>query len=199
MSQESKTRMYDLENRLYSMRGQIYRTEIATIFNSTLKDEFEKANLKPVFVGQYFIDPKDNEKVRVLCHQGTDACSPIPTERGGVIWRAIRTGVDQYVKDVTKDREHVGCDPNMQGSELVLLSWSDPYKNIELGGHSVPLGVLDIDLNIKDALSMEEIERLRKLWDVYGKKVFPGEPEFLPGKFISISKYIQVSHRINVA
>lgn len=193
---EPKIRIPDsIEFRLDSyMEGRVYPTEIATTFNYVIKDEFERVGLKPVFVGEYFIDYLKPTKIRVLCHQGTEACSPITTERGGVIWRAIRTGQDQYVPDVTKDKDHVGCDPKMEGSELVLLSWSDPYKNIELGGHSIPLGVLDLDLNVKDTLQIEDIKRLRKIWSKYGKMVFSGSPCFMPGANIKISQCEPTTH-----
>ncbi|MBM3229003.1 hypothetical protein FJZ26_01100 [Candidatus Parvarchaeota archaeon] len=164
------------------MSGRVYPSEIATTFNFILFDEFsnkvhtqhagrlengKKARarmLKPVFVGQYFVDPKNPTQTRVFCHQGSEACSPIPIARG-VIGRAIRTGTDQYVPDVTADKEHVGCDPNMKGCELVLVSWSSDNK--------VPLGVLDIDLNVKDAFSKQDIASLRKIWDKYGRMIFP--------------------------
>jgi len=83
--------------------------EIATTFNFILFDEFTKANLMPVFVGEYFVGPAQPDQTRVFCHQGTEACSPIPIRRG-VIGRAVTAGKDQYVPDVTKDKSHVGCD-----------------------------------------------------------------------------------------
>lgn len=161
------------------MKGRVYPGEIATTFNFVLRDEFEKAGLKPVFVGQYFTDPAECEQTRVYCHQGTEACSPIPIKRG-VIGHAARTGEDQYVPDVTNDSNHVSCDPDMEGSELVLVSLSDPYKEGQYKGCSIPLGVLDLDFNVKEALSEKEIQELRKIWDKYGKLIFPGEPTFAP-------------------
>lgn len=176
----AKKRFESLEKRLDAyMRGRSYPSEIATTFNFVLRDEFEKMGLKPVFVGEYFVDPAEPEQTRVYCHQGTEACSPIPIKRG-VMGRAVRTGEDQYVPDVTKDTNHVSCDPDMEGSELVLISWSDPYKEGQYKGCSIPLGVLDIDFNVKEALSEKEIEGLRGTWDKYGKAIFPGEPAFAP-------------------
>ena len=188
---EQKIRLPNsIESRIDSyMQGRVYSTEIATTLNSILYDEFSKSNMKPTFSGEYFIDYQNPDLIRVYCHQGTEACSPIESKRKGVIWRAIKTGQDQYVPDVTKDTEHIGCDPNMQGSELVLLSWSNPYEEIRFAGHSIPLGVLDIDLNIKDALIIKDIERLRKIWNKYGKLVFPGSPIFFPGNNIKIAQY----------
>lgn len=169
-----------LEKRLSAyMEGRAYPTEIATTFNFILYDGFSKAGLKPVFVGQYFVDPANPEQTRVFCHQGTEACSPIPI-RTGVIGRAVRSGRDQYVPDVTKDPDHIGCDPDMKGSELVLVSWSEPYVNGEFSGRRVPLGALDLDFNVKDALSGEDVKAIRKIWDAYGKLIFPGKPGFLP-------------------
>jgi putative methionine-R-sulfoxide reductase with GAF domain len=153
--------------------------EIATTFNFILFDEFSKAGMKPVFVGEYFVDPAAPGQTRVFCHQGSEACSPIPIRRG-VIGRAVTTGKDQYAPDVTKDKSHVGCDPNMQGSELVLISWSEPYPSGKHEGCRVPLGVLDIDLNIKEALSPPDIAALTKIWEKYGKLIFPGVPKFEP-------------------
>lgn len=159
------------------METRVYPMEIATTFNFILFDEFSKAGLKPVFVGEYFLDPKNLEQTRVFCHQGTEACSPIPIRRG-VIGRAVSMGKDQYVPDVTKDKSHVGCDPSMRGSELVLISWSEPYRSGEHQGCLVPLGVLDIDLNVKDAFSPTDTAFLRKIWDEYGKMIFPGTASF---------------------
>ena len=127
------------------------------------------------------MDKKYPYQTRVFSHQGTEACSPIPVWTG-VIGRSIRTGHDQYVPNVTEDQDHVGCDPSMQGSELVLLSWSDPYPRGPYKNKPFPLGVLDIDLNVKDALEISDIERLRKIWNMWGKKIFPGYPTFLPKK-----------------
>ncbi|MEM2137810.1 MAG: hypothetical protein QW568_01865 [Candidatus Anstonellaceae archaeon] len=161
------------------METRIYSMEIATTFNFLLFDEFSKAALKPIFVGEYFVDPASPEQTRVFCHQGTEACSPISIRRG-VIGRAVSTGQDQYVPDVTKDKAHVGCDPNMEGSELVLISWSEPYPSGQHKGCRVPLGVLDIDLNVKDAFSEKDIAELKKIWEKYGKKIFPGVAQFEP-------------------
>lgn len=169
-----------LEKRLSAyMEGRVYPPEIATTFNCILYDGFSKGSLRPVFIGEYFVDPANPGQTRVFCHQGTEACSPLPIKTG-VIGRAIRTGTDQYVPDVTKDSDHIGCDPEMKGSELVLISWSQPYGTGKFRGRSVPLGVLDLDFNVKDALSGEDAKALRKIWDVYGKLIFPGEPEFEP-------------------
>lgn len=194
MPQKLKREMFDsIELRLSSyMPGRIYPTEIATTFNFILYDEFKKKrrddpwwkfwkrySLKPTFVGQYMIDKSSPYQTRVYSHQGTEACSPIEIKRG-VIGRAIRTGQDQYVPDVTKDYDHVGCDPNMEGSELVLISWSNPYPSGPYTGKEIPLGVLDIDLNVKNVLIEEDIHRVRKIWDTYGKQIFPGSPKFLP-------------------
>ncbi len=194
MPSKIKKEMFDsIESRLDAyMDGRVYPFEIATTLNFILHDEFDKYRidieenyytLKPVFVGEYFVDPKNPYQTRVFCHQGTEACSPIPIKRG-VIGRGIRTGRDQYVPDVTKDIEHVGCDPNMQGSELVLLTWSDPYHSGPYQGYKIPLAALDLDFNIKNALKYEDVQRLRKIWDRWGKKIFPGEPLFLPKKEI---------------
>lgn len=99
-----------LASRLSSyMETRTYPMEIATTFNFILFDEFTKANLMPVFVGEYFVGPAQPDQTRVFCHQGTEACSPIPIRRG-VIGRAVTAGKDQYVPDVTKDKSHVGCD-----------------------------------------------------------------------------------------
>ena len=190
MSIELKTKFGSIKKHLDNYTAScIYIPEIATKFNSKLKQEFEKYDLKPVFVGEYFVDPQNPSQTRIFCHQGTDACSPIPITRG-IIGRAIRTGQDQYIPDITKDSEHVQCDPNMEGSELVLITWSDPYKIIEFAGHSIPLGVLDLDLNVKNALLYEDISTLREIWDVYGKKIFPGPPTFVPtAELIAASRY----------
>lgn len=187
------------------MKGRVYPPEIATTFNYILYDEFSKAGLKPVFVGQYVVDPDNPEQTRVVCHQGTEACSPIPIKRG-VIGRAVRTGKDQHVPDVTNsalyvsydfihgnmagdlvdesnaagDSLHVSCDAGMQGSEVVLTAWSDPYADGEYKGCRVPLGVLDIDLNVKEALSEKGITRMRQTWDRWGKYIFSGGPGFTP-------------------
>ncbi len=180
-----------IELRLNSyMNGRIYPFEIATTLNFILYNEFNKYRedlegnacfLKPVFVGEYIVDKNNPYQTRVFCHQGTEACSPIPIKRG-VIGRAIRTGRDQYVPDVTKDLEHIGCDPNMEGSELVLNSWSDHYPSGPYRGLQLPLGVLDLDFNIKNALELKDIQKLRNIWNVWGKKIFPGYPTFLPLK-----------------
>ena len=182
MPQRLKKEMFDLiEKRLMSdLEGCIYPEEIATKFNYVLYDEFkairEGRSLHPVFVGQYKVDPNNPEQTRVFSHHGTEACSPIPIDKG-IIGRAVRTRKDQYVPDVTKDPDHVGCDPNMEGSELVLLSLSKPlpYGSSEIP--SKPLGVLDLDFNIKNALTEEDKQRLRSIWDTYGKRIFP-EPQF---------------------
>lgn len=181
-----KREMFDsIESRLSSyMEGRVLSEEIAGTFNYILIDEFRKYNLKPIFVGQYKIDESNPLQTRVFSWQGTEACSPIPINRG-VIGRAIRTGKDQYVPDVTKDQNHVGCDPNMEGSELVLLSWSDPYISPYNKKIMAPLGVLDLDFNIKNALEKEDMKKMREIWDVYGKQIFPGIPKFLHQKPIS--------------
>ncbi len=194
MPPKLKNEMFNsIESRLDSyMDSRTYPDEIATTLNFILKDEFERYrtdidenyyNLKPVFVGEYFVDPKNPYQTRVFCHQGTEACSPIPIKRG-VIGRGIRTGKDQYVSDVTKDKDHVGCDPNMEGSELVLLTWSDPYSSGPYKDCKIPLAALDLDFNVKNALEQEDILRLRRIWDLWGKRIFPGEPSFLPKKDI---------------
>ena len=169
------------------MQGRAYPSEIATTFNFILFDEFSKAGLKPIFVGEYFVDPAAPEQTRVFCHQGTEACSPIPIRRG-VIGRAVSTGSDQYVPDVTKDKSHVGCDPDMQGSELVLIRWSEPYSTGKFSGCRAPLAVLDIDLNTKEAFTQVEIASLRKIWDEYGKKIFPGVAQFEPKGGLFVKK-----------
>ncbi|MCH8823260.1 MAG: hypothetical protein IH984_07090 [Planctomycetes bacterium] len=169
------------------LEGRKFSTEIATTFNFVLFDEFKKLrecdsgtlNLKPVFVGEYFVDPENPEQTRVYSHQGSEACSPIPIT-SGVIGRAVRTGEDQYVPDVREDPEHVGCDPKMEGTELVLIAWSEPYLSGSHKGCTVPLGVLDIDLNVTDALAAPERLRLRSVWAKYCNSIFPGEPSFQP-------------------
>ena len=153
------------------MQTRVYPSEIATTFNYILYDEFSKKphhgkRLKPVFVGQYMVDPKNPLQTRVFCHQGTEACSPIPIARG-VIGRAVRARKDVYVPDVTKDKGHVGCDPDMQGSELVLVCLHEKTN--------VPLGALDIDLNVKNAFSKKDIAALKKIWGIYGKLIFPSK------------------------
>jgi len=177
--QRLKKEMFDLINKrlISELEEAVYPGEIATKFNSILNDEFKNYSLYPVFVGEYGIDPNSPQKTRVVSHQGTKACSPLKIIEG-IIGRAIRTGKDQYVPDVTKDPDHVGCDPTMEGSELVLLSWSEPsiYGNKKIP--SIPLGVLDIDLNIKNALTKYDRQRLRAIWDIYGKFIFPGKLRF---------------------
>ncbi len=186
MAEQGKIDFEMLERRLKSyMEGRAYREEIATTFNYILYDEFSKAGMKPVFIGQYFVDPAKPDQTRVYSHQGTEACSPIPTHRG-VIGRAVRTGSDQYVPDVTNDSNHVTCDPDMEGSELVLVSWSEPYSKGEMTGRITALGVLDMDFNVKEGLSKSDIRRLRRIWDVYGKMIFPGEPNFSPSGTSSV-------------
>jgi len=175
-------------NRLASyMESRIYPSEIATTFNFILYDEFSKSRLKPIFVGEYAVDPANPEQTRVFCHQGTEACSPIPISRG-VIGRALSTGKDQYVPDVSKDKSHIGCDPRMQGSELVLIAWSDPFASGKFRGFSAPLGALDIDLNVKNALSPNDIRALAAIWAKYSKLIFPGEPPFSPDSGIFVKK-----------
>ncbi|GEM_PF-2206133 len=196
MLQELVEEMFgSIEKRLaVYMEGRVYPNEIATTFNFILYDEFSKQrkgsddkiySLNPVFVGQYFVDPASPIQTRVFSHHGTEACSPIPIRRG-VIGRAVRTGADQYVPDVTKDSEHVGCDPNMGGSELVLISWSEPYGQGRYQGKSAPMGVLDLDFNVKNVLSIEDTARLRRIWDTYGPKIFPGQATFEPKESLSV-------------
>lgn len=183
-----------IETRLSDyLGGRTHPPEVATTFNYILYDEFNKErtngsgkghSLKPVFVGEYFVDPVNPEQTRVFSHQGTEACSPIPITRG-VIGRAVTTGRNQYVPDVTQDPEHVGCDPDMEGSELVLVAWSEPFApgnphGIGYVGRRVPLGVLDLDFNVKYALNRQERGRLKKIWEEYAKRIFPGEAQFQP-------------------
>ncbi len=188
MFRAQRAEMLDsIEKRLLTtMEGRKYPEEIARTFNYILHDEFDRErkvegggsySLKPTFVGQYFVDPENPTQTRVYSGHGTEACSPIPIERG-VIGRAIRTGKDQYVPDVTKDEEHVACDNEMRGTEVVLLTWSEPYTSGRLEGCKVPLAVLDIDLNVVDAFLEADINRLRRIWLPYGKRIFPGEPSF---------------------
>lgn len=180
------------------LQGRVFPTEIATTFNYVLWDEFELErradggifSLRPVFVGEYFVDPANPSQTRVFSHHGSEACSPIPITRG-VIGRAIRTGKDQYVPDVTKDTNHVGCDPNMQGSELVLLAWSRPYSSTNPYGQGyvgkrVPLGVLDLDFNIKKALNRRERSQLKKIWEAVSPNIFPGEAQYRPSSEMAI-------------
>jgi len=68
----------------------------------------------------------------------------------------------------------------MQGSELVIISWSEPFRSGKNKGASVSLGVLDIDLNVKDAFSEKDIAGLKEIWGKYGKLIFPGEAPFEP-------------------
>lgn len=161
------------------MENRVYPTEIATTFNYILWDEFTKMGLNPVFVGQYQVDPAKPDQTRVYSHHGSEACSPLPIS-GGVIGRAIRTGEDQYVPDVTKDKEHIGCDPDMHGSERVLISWSEPFRAGANAGKQTALGVLDLDFHTKDTLTLELQKELREVWDIYGKLIFPGEAAFKP-------------------
>ena len=70
----------------------------------------------------------------------------------------------------------------MEGTELVLISWSDPYPNGPYKDKPIPLGVLDLDINIKDAFSEEDQKSLREIWDVWGKRIFPGKAKFFPRK-----------------
>lgn len=145
------------------------------------------ASLIPVFTGEYIVDPKEPYQTRVYSHHGTEACSPIPIQRG-VIGRAVRTGEDQYVPDVTKDPLHVGCDPTMEGTEVVLISWSEPYSSGDHKGRVVPYGVLDLDFGRKMAVSEKDAERLRRIWDKYGKLIFPGEAPFDPTEEICVRR-----------
>ncbi|MFH1425744.1 MAG: hypothetical protein ABIG28_03410 [archaeon] len=186
MSGDLKEMFEKVRERLVAyMKSREYEMEIATTFNFVLHSEFEKAGLKPVFVGQYFVDYKNPTQTRVFCHQGTEACSPLPIS-GGVVGRAIRTGENQYVADVTQDESHVNCDPNMQGTEFVIITWGEPYSLGEFAGKRVPIGVLDLDFNVKSALSKEDCVELEKIWVEYGKKIFPGEAKFQPGENISV-------------
>jgi len=167
------------------MKGREFPPEIARTFNRELYSAFEQDrevpgggnyNLKPVFVGQYFVDPTDPRLIRVLSGAGTDACSPIPIKRG-IIGRAMRTGRDQYIPNVLDDPDHVSCDDEMAGTEVVLLSWSDPFQTGPYKGKRMPLGVLDIDLNVEDALSPDDIARLKRIWRPYRSQIFPGDPD----------------------
>jgi putative methionine-R-sulfoxide reductase with GAF domain len=184
--------MFDsIEGRLRSyMRGRVQPPEIAATFNFILYDELGKDretngaagtfNLRPEFVGQYRIDKSNPTQTRLFSHQGTEACSPIPIKRG-IIGRAITTGKNQYIPDVRKDLSHIACAEVMEesgGTEIVLLSWSDPYTSGDYKGERIPLGVLDIDLKVLDAFSREDVEKLHRIWRPYGKLIFPGEPEF---------------------
>ena len=83
---------------------------------------------------------------------------------------------------MTQVADHVGCDPTMEGSELVLITFSEPYTSGPHKGKSVPVGVLDIDLQMKDALGIIARGALRHMWDTYGPLIFPGEAQFQPGE-----------------
>jgi putative methionine-R-sulfoxide reductase with GAF domain len=189
MPLELRTEMWNsIDNRLKSyMQGREDPSEIATTFNYILYDEFGKDrgvngfkfNFNPEFVGEYILDQKVPTQTRVYSHHGTEACSPIPIKHG-IIGRSIRTGQDQYIPDVRKDTSHIACSDEMEhgGTEIVLLSWSEPYSTGDYKNLKVPLGVLDIDLKVTDAFSQDDITRLKRVWKPYGKLIFPGEPEF---------------------
>jgi putative methionine-R-sulfoxide reductase with GAF domain len=202
MPNRLKEEMLDsIERRVSSyLDGRIYGEEVASTLNFILYDEFNKEringnplawSLKPVFVGEYRVDPAKPSQTRLFCHQGTEACSPIPIIRG-VIGRAIREGKDQYVADVTADPEHVSCDPNMEGSELVIVKLSDPYSitnpyGIGYVGKRVPKGVIDIDWNVKDALSNKHLrERLIKTLRPCLDRIFPGEANYAPSERMAV-------------
>src|SRR3989344_6984335 len=134
--------------------------EIANCLNNILFDEFEKTreieggsvfSLKPKFVGEYMLNPANPEEIITFAHVGK-GCSPLPS-RGGIIGRAIRTGRSQYVPNVHKDEDHVSCNESMNGSEAVYLAISKPYTFGPDTRKKIPYAVLDIDLNVLDALS----------------------------------------------
>ncbi len=181
--------------------GRVYASEIATTFNFIVSDELSmQRKATPIqklsyfyvpFFGQYQVDPADPRQIRVLCHQGTEACSPIKIEQGGVIWRAILTGKHQLIEDVRKDPQHVTCDKIVEkygATEIALLTLSEPNKSGPYKGRRVPMGVLDIDILGVNQVTLEEVkEKLLPLWRRVEKGVFPGEPEFQPpeGMFIA--------------
>ena len=190
MPLELRTEMWDsIDERLkVYMKGRKEPEEIATTLNFILFGEFGKSRtlgsgvhaLLPEFVGQYRVDSKEPSQIRVYSHHGSEACSPIPITTG-ILGRAIRTGEDQYIPDVVEDPEHIACSEKMEesnGTEIVLLSWSDKISRGPYKGERIPLGALDIDLNVTNAFSDKDQSRLKRVWNAYGSLIFPGEPEF---------------------
>jgi putative methionine-R-sulfoxide reductase with GAF domain len=190
MPRKYRKEMFDsIEKRLNNyMVGRIEPSEIASSFNYILREEFEKErgtngsrfSLNPEFVGEYKVDSDDPVQTRVFSHQGTEACSPIPI-KNGMIGKAIREGKDLYIPDVSKAEGHIACAGVMDeigGTEIVLLSWSEPYSSGRLKDRRVPLGALDVDLKVTDAFSEDDLKRLKRIWRTYNKRIFPGEPQF---------------------
>ena len=51
----------------------------------------------------------------------------------------------------------------MEGSELVLIAWSDPYSSGFYKDKRVPVATLDLDVNVKNAFSGEDVKKAVEL------------------------------------
>jgi len=191
------------------MPGRVYGSELAQGLNEILFRQFIKPrgnglkhHLNPIFVGQYFVDPRNPEITRPLGgasidhgqYEGTGACTELPIIRG-IIGRAIRTGETVYVPDTTApDLDHISCDSRSVQtpvSELVIVSWSQPYTRENpnwtqgLDGKRVPVGVFDLDFQGRDVLDERFRKKLERICRLYGSSMFKEmcwnlQPDFRP-------------------
>jgi len=189
--------------------GRVYGPELAQGVNEIMFRQFSKSrgngraySLSPIFIGQYFVDPRDPTITRpmggaAIDHDddsGTGACTRLPIT-SGVIGSAIRSGRRVYVPDTSAPGlDHVSCDPRSEStpvSELVFVAWSLPYTSEnpnwtkELDGLQVPVGAFDLDFSGKDVLDDSIMGKIVRIYNKYSaalfrEKTWNGQADFRP-------------------
>ncbi len=191
----------------------VYPEEFARTFNYESRKILNEAGFDSYFFGQYRLDPRSPLYLRVFSGDGTEACTGFRINGRTIIGRAIRIGLDQYVPNVAKDPDHLACDKGMEekeGTEIVLISWSDPIKLGPYTESRVPLGALDFDSGITNAFEVEsnnknpfaqgDLKRLAKIWDNATKYILYGQPEFyITPELVKASPYLQEISKKNIS
>lgn len=195
--------------------GRVYDGEIGQAVNEIVYRQLarprgngEKHFYKPLYIGQYFVDPSNPNITRPVGNaainhsqpEGTGQCTELPITEG-VIGQAIRTGERVYVPDTSAPGlDHKSCDERSEKSpvsELVIITWSRPYTREnpnwteDLDGMQVPIGATDIDLLGKDVMSVQLMAKLDRTYRKIEDKLFRdvtwfGQANFRPVEEMAI-------------
>lgn len=189
LSSETENRMFDnmkdeLTQRMPSLR---YFWEFANVFTSVATKRFEESGFAIDFLGPYMLDEQNPLVARALSNKGltTGCILYLGKDDRGIVRRALLSGLDQHIPDVTKDSDHLGCGDKMDkqhGTEIVQVGWSQPYRapGKWYNGLITPVGGNDTDILRTDALSSEGLKRYTELWVPWSRRIFPGEAKFEP-------------------
>ena len=158
--------------------------KIAKDFNKIAVRELEKNRkyegknytLATSFFGQYLIDKKDPSRLLRFDYIGK-GCPIVPRDREvSIMARALATGQDQNIPNVSRDANHWQCSTEAKAEEVYVrygLVEEGPFK-----GFYVAKGVIDIDFLQTNVLDKNESMQLSKIFAPYTKLIMPGPPKF---------------------